>query len=487
MKNKIIFSVLITSLLLSPQLANAGFFGTIAKMFGVKEDSPIMTITETVDDAVNAAVAKRTNELVGKYGDVDDKERYESWAEEHNNKETRKAQEQRDAREQVMIDYCMQHGFYDSWYAQYGDNWFEAAGRDWFERYNEGHIRRTGESLIPSWLEFDYSPDYVESNHNIAMLNTLGLSANDLRNAEKWESSDKYGKREMIIDRAFGIVAEHSSNPLLTDGLKELAKANNNYLRDLDNNNPQAMTKRDLQIVNIVYESSQVALERKKEYNRQIKKIARELQDKAGYEDWFAEEIAGSVLAIQRDKSLTEDEKKELLRELGYYGHEDEVLTIAKNINNQDIEELRGPSPEEIEAERKRKEAEEKARLEKIAKERKEKAIGLVNNTVIALYDFDSSELTDEQKLSLDSISSVMNEYGDLKLTITGHTCKIGYKSINKKKGLKRADNAKSYLVDKGISEDRITTYSKGEEEPICSNDSKENRASNRRLEFVVE
>ena len=207
MKNKISFSVLITSLLLSPQLASAGFFGTIAKMFGVKEDSPIMTITEAVDDAVNATVAKRTNELVGKYGDVDDKERYESWAEEHNSKETRKAQEQRDAREQVMIDYCMQHGFYDSWYAEYGDNWFEAAGRDWFERYNEGHIRRTGESLIPSWLEFDYSPDYVESNHNIAMLNTLGLSANDLRNAEKWESSDKYGKREMIIDKAFGIVA----------------------------------------------------------------------------------------------------------------------------------------------------------------------------------------------------------------------------------------------------------------------------------------
>ena len=74
-----------------------------------------------------------------------------------------------------------------------------------------------------------------------------------------------------------------------------------------------------------------------------------------------------------------------------------------------------------------------------------------------------------------------MDKYPDLTITIVGHTCKIGYKNINLKKGLKRAENAKAYLIEQGISENRISVDSKGETEPRSDINSE-----NRRIEITV-
>ena len=44
----------------------------------------------------------------------------------------------------------------------------------------------------------------------------------------------------------------------------------------------------------------------------------------------------------------------------------------------------------------------------------------------------------------------------------------------------------KDYLVSQGIAADRLTAVGKGEADPIASNDTKEGRAQNRRVEFNV-
>ena len=86
----------------------------------------------------------------------------------------------------------------------------------------------------------------------------------------------------------------------------------------------------------------------------------------------------------------------------------------------------------------------------------------------------------------LDTIAEIMNKYDDIKLSIVGHTCKIGYKSINLKKGLKRAEQCKMYLVGKGIAENRIITDSKGELAPKYDNKTFMGRAQNRRVEISI-
>ncbi len=105
---------------------------------------------------------------------------------------------------------------------------------------------------------------------------------------------------------------------------------------------------------------------------------------------------------------------------------------------------------------------------------------------VINEYAFDDTGLNDEQKKSLDNIAEVLNNYSDLSLQIKGHTCNIGYKSVNERVGLRRADTAKAYLVEKGISAERISTITGGESEPIVENNSCENRKQNRRLSFTI-
>jgi outer membrane protein OmpA-like peptidoglycan-associated protein len=65
-------------------------------------------------------------------------------------------------------------------------------------------------------------------------------------------------------------------------------------------------------------------------------------------------------------------------------------------------------------------------------------------------------------------------------------TCDTGTETVNMHVGQQRADFAKDYLVKKGISPDRLRTFSKGETEPAFPNTSKENRKKNRRLEIKI-
>lgn len=138
---------------------------------------------------------------------------------------------------------------------------------------------------------------------------------------------------------------------------------------------------------------------------------------------------------------------------------------------------------ERLEAERleaERREAERRAAEEK--KQAIEKIASIIPND----YKFDVVELSDTQKQQLDEVAEVLNKYTDVSVLLIGHTCKIGYKSINMKKGLQRANVAKDYLISKGVAEQQIQVDSKGELQPIANNNTREGRAQNRRIEIMI-
>ena len=347
----------------------------------------------------------------------------------------------------------------------------------------------------------EYGGEEYKNNPEVrdGVLELIGVSSRDLDNANAWNESDKYGKQHIVVNEVIDVVGQCSSDPELWELMKRLHDANYNYhfneenpwgIREVrDESNPEVVTSRTLDALDIFYDAYQIHDSRKKEMNRQIMGIAEQLVATGRYEfNATTLEIAGTILSIQKDESLTDSEKIEWLSDMGFYGHETEILEIAEQINETAVDELIaqdvnvGPTLEELE-EAKRREREEKERVEK---EIKSKAILLINQTIVDGYAINEKDINDVQKLSLDSIATIMTDYDDLNVTIYGHTCNIGSDTANYNVGLKRAEAAKAYLIERGIDAEKIVTESLGETDPIVENTNLNNRLKNRRITFVV-
>ncbi len=71
-------------------------------------------------------------------------------------------------------------------------------------------------------------------------------------------------------------------------------------------------------------------------------------------------------------------------------------------------------------------------------------------------------------------------------VTITGHTDDVGDPKTNYRLGLQRAQAIRKILVSKGVPAERINCFSKGEKEPIATNDNPRGRYKNRRAEIRI-
>ena len=100
-------------------------------------------------------------------------------------------------------------------------------------------------------------------------------------------------------------------------------------------------------------------------------------------------------------------------------------------------------------------------------------------------FGFDSTELSSEAQVVLDEQAVVMEKDPKLQLIITGYTDSIGPEEYNQGLSERRANAAREYLVSKGVAGDRLKAMGYGETRPIASNDTKEGRAQNRRIELI--
>ena len=69
---------------------------------------------------------------------------------------------------------------------------------------------------------------------------------------------------------------------------------------------------------------------------------------------------------------------------------------------------------------------------------------------------------------------------------IVGHTDNVGDPERNQQLGFRRAMEIREILKECGIDKDRITAESKGQNEPVATNDTKEGRHQNRRVVIRV-
>jgi OOP family OmpA-OmpF porin len=101
-------------------------------------------------------------------------------------------------------------------------------------------------------------------------------------------------------------------------------------------------------------------------------------------------------------------------------------------------------------------------------------------------FDFDRYTLRPEATRVLDEAVNAMREDATLRLNIEGHTCNIGTAEYNLALGDRRATAVRDYLVSRGVTANRLTTVSYGEERPKYDNAKEETRRLNRRAALVV-
>lgn len=89
-------------------------------------------------------------------------------------------------------------------------------------------------------------------------------------------------------------------------------------------------------------------------------------------------------------------------------------------------------------------------------------------------------------KQELDKLIPYLNEFSNVRVNIEGHTDNTGNAAANQKLSENRAASVKKYLVEKGISADRMTTSGFGATKPIAPNNTAAGRKLNRRVVFTI-
>ena len=93
-----------------------------------------------------------------------------------------------------------------------------------------------------------------------------------------------------------------------------------------------------------------------------------------------------------------------------------------------------------------------------------------------------NSSQIDADSSSLNEIVEALNAQPKLHAEIVGHADDLGNSDYNLKLSINRALAVKEYLIQQGISEERIITYGKGETDPAESGTTDESRSLNRRV-----
>ncbi|MEM9565146.1 MAG: OmpA family protein [Actinomycetota bacterium] len=97
-----------------------------------------------------------------------------------------------------------------------------------------------------------------------------------------------------------------------------------------------------------------------------------------------------------------------------------------------------------------------------------------------------SAELTDEGRAIVDRVARYLHRHPELSISIDGHTDADGEAEANLELSQQRADAVLARLLELSVEPERVVAVGHGEAFPAHPNDSLDNKAANRRIEFTV-
>jgi OmpA-OmpF porin, OOP family len=100
-------------------------------------------------------------------------------------------------------------------------------------------------------------------------------------------------------------------------------------------------------------------------------------------------------------------------------------------------------------------------------------------------FEFNKATIRAESFPILDAVVQVLVNNPKITLEIQGHTDNVGSAGYNQKLSQSRADSVRMYLVNHGIDSSRLRSVGYGLTQPIVPNTTEQNRALNRRVQFI--
>ena len=101
-------------------------------------------------------------------------------------------------------------------------------------------------------------------------------------------------------------------------------------------------------------------------------------------------------------------------------------------------------------------------------------------------FGFDSSVVPQGELGKIDAVAQHLGQHSDRVVVVEGHCDERGSNEYNLALGENRAIIVRNYLVQNGVSADRIQTRSYGEEKPAVTGSDESAWAMNRRGEFGI-
>ncbi|MGE0448236.1 MAG: peptidoglycan-associated lipoprotein Pal [Vicinamibacterales bacterium] len=101
-------------------------------------------------------------------------------------------------------------------------------------------------------------------------------------------------------------------------------------------------------------------------------------------------------------------------------------------------------------------------------------------------FDLDESTIRDDARSALQRDADWLKRWTSTQITVEGHCDSRGSAEYNLALGTRRANAVKEYLVNLGVSGDRVTVISKGKEQPFCSEEDESCWSQNRRGHFII-
>ncbi len=100
-------------------------------------------------------------------------------------------------------------------------------------------------------------------------------------------------------------------------------------------------------------------------------------------------------------------------------------------------------------------------------------------------FETGKSTLTPESETILNGVAESLVANDSIRVQVTGHTDNTGSLAVNRRLSRARADAVRTYLISRGVAEDRLTARGFGPDQPVASNKTADGRAQNRRVELM--
>lgn len=101
-------------------------------------------------------------------------------------------------------------------------------------------------------------------------------------------------------------------------------------------------------------------------------------------------------------------------------------------------------------------------------------------------FDSGKSDIQEAANETLQAIVAILKEFPKANFVVEGHTDSTASEKFNQKLSEARAQKVVDYLTSNGVDASRLTSVGFGETAPITSNDTKEGRTTNRRVEVKL-